>query len=110
LVFCFVLLLLLSPPPPPPPPPPLPNQGCMLGVRSVTQPTSVLWFNTKAGNTVTCCIMVYNSRFIIPTLPNKFARAVKLLLFVPEVCGSKLSLQKFSSFSQAVQATADIMP
>jgi pyoverdine/dityrosine biosynthesis protein Dit1 len=54
--------------------------------------------------------MVYKSRFIIPALPNKFAQAVTLLLCVPDVSGSHLSLQKFSSFSQAVQATADVMP
>jgi hypothetical protein len=54
--------------------------------------------------------MVYNSRFITPALPNKFAQAVTLLPCVPEVSGSNLSLQKFSSFSQAVQATAKVMP
>jgi hypothetical protein len=54
--------------------------------------------------------MVYNSRFIIPALPNNFAQAVTLLPCVPEVSGSNLSLQKFSIFTQAVQATADVMP
>jgi hypothetical protein len=54
--------------------------------------------------------MVYNSRFIIPALPNKFAQAVTLLSCVPEVSVSNLSLQKFLGFSQTVQATADVMP
>jgi hypothetical protein len=82
----------------------------MLAVRSDAQPTSVLSVNTEVDNTVTCYIMVYKSRFIIPALLNKFAQAVTFLPCVPEISGSNLSLQKFSSFSQAVQATADVMP
>jgi hypothetical protein len=39
--------------------------------------------------------MVSNSQFILPALPNKFAKAVTLLPCVPEVSGSNLSLQKF---------------
>jgi hypothetical protein len=82
----------------------------MLEVRSDTQSTFVLSVSTEVGNTVTCYIVVYSSQFIIPALPNKFAQAVMLLLCVPEVSGSNLSLQKFSSLSHSVQATADVMP